>query len=69
MTRRTIRIACAGQIVERRISPKNVFCGSPTSFLNWLAMGLNAERPAFERTAIAKKNQGGAGVFGVTKWA
>jgi hypothetical protein len=49
-----VRIECAVWIEEVRPVLEDAFWGSPVLFLNWLVMRLNTDRPAFERTAIAK---------------
>jgi hypothetical protein len=52
------RIECRDRIEEVRAVLEDAFWGSPGLFLNRLAMGLNTERPGFERTAIAKEIEG-----------
>ncbi len=49
-----VRIGCAERLHEVRNILEHAFWGSPVLFLNWLAIQLNAERPVFERTAIAR---------------
>ncbi|MDR3457390.1 MAG: nucleotide excision repair endonuclease [Verrucomicrobiae bacterium] len=50
----TARLEFGPRLNPVRAALEHAFWGSPTLFLNWLARELNAARPAFERTAIAK---------------
>jgi hypothetical protein len=47
-----VRVDCS--VEELRAVLEEAFWGSSGVFLNWLAMKLNADRPAFERLAIQK---------------
>jgi predicted GIY-YIG superfamily endonuclease len=47
------RIECAERLAEVQTILAHAFWGDAALFLSWLARGLNQERPAFERTAIA----------------
>jgi predicted GIY-YIG superfamily endonuclease len=48
------RIECAERLGEVQDVLAQAFWGSPALFMNWLAQGLNEDRPPFERAAIAK---------------
>jgi hypothetical protein len=48
------RIHSAHRTAEAREALATAFWGDHALFLNWLAINLNGDRPAFERTAIAR---------------
>jgi hypothetical protein len=48
------RIECTGRLPEVQSILSEAFWGDPGRFLLWLPQGLNQERPAFERAAIAR---------------
>lgn len=47
-------IECAARVEEVRETLEQAFWGSSARFLNWLALQLHLERPAFEKTAVAR---------------
>jgi hypothetical protein len=53
----SVTIQCPESLPEVRAALGEAFWGSSTVFLNWLTFRLNAERPTFERAAIAKDLQ------------
>jgi predicted GIY-YIG superfamily endonuclease len=48
------RVACGVQIEEVQGAMNEAFWGNSAAFLNWLAVKLNTDRPAFEKNAIVK---------------